>query len=47
MYFHDYKIPDIDDYCSELEKKYSISDVQKSNLDKNQKHYLYSTNTDF
>ena len=26
---HDYNIPDIDDYCSELKKEYIIPDLQK------------------
>ena len=29
IYIHDYDIPDIDDYASELKKEYSLADVQK------------------
>ena len=29
IYIHDYNIPDIDDYCSELKEEYNFSDVKK------------------
>ena len=30
IYNHEYNIPEIDDYCSDLKKEYNISDVQKA-----------------
>ena len=30
IYIHNYNIPDIDDYGSELKKEYNLLDVQKS-----------------
>ena len=31
IYILEYKIPGVDDYCSELKKEYNLSDVQKAN----------------
>ena len=47
IYIHDYNIPDIEGYGSELKKEYNLLDVKKKNLDKNQKHHFYSTTADF
>ena len=47
IYIHDYNIPDIYGYYSNLKKEYNLSDVQKSNMDKKQKNYFHSNPTDF
>ena len=43
VYIHDYNIPDIEDYGSELKKEYNLLDVQNATWIKTKKLYLYST----
>ena len=47
IYIHYNKIPDTEDYISELKKEYNLLDVKKRNLDKHQEHHFYSNPTDF
>ena len=47
IYIHDYNIPHIEDYGSELKKEYNLLDVKRSNMGKNQKHHFFSNSTDF